>query len=344
MGEFVVMGAGVLGLSLAVTLVWRGHRVQMIERDRIGEGSSGGLVGALAPHVPENWNAKKQVQLDSLLMAGGFWARVQATGGMDPGYGRTGRVQPLPDARAVELARARAATARALWGDAAEWVVTEDGGAMAPISGTGMYAYDTLSARMSPRRAGAALAAALVAGGGEIARGDTAPRGIPVIWATGAQGLMDLGADLGCDMGGAVKGQSALLRHDARDAPQVFAEGLHIVPHADGTVAVGSTSERQFDDPAACDEQLEALIARARSLCPCLTDAPVIDRWAGLRPRAPSRAPMLGPWPGRAGQFVLNGGFKIGFGMAPVLARMMADLLEGRDTLPAGFRVQDNLK
>ena len=26
--------------------------------------------------------------------------------------------------------------------------------------------------------------------------------------------------------------------------------------------------------------------------------APVIDRWAGLRPRAASRAPMLGAWPG----------------------------------------------
>jgi len=53
---------------------------------------------------------------------------------------------------------------------------------------------------------------------------------------------------------------------------------------------------------------------------------------------------MLGPWPDRPGHFVLNGGFKIGFGMAPKLAELAADLLlEGRDLVPEGFRVSDNL-
>jgi glycine/D-amino acid oxidase-like deaminating enzyme len=53
---------------------------------------------------------------------------------------------------------------------------------------------------------------------------------------------------------------------------------------------------------------------------------------------------MLGPWPGRPGQFVANGGFKIGFGLAPGVARVMADLvLEGRDGIPEGCRVEDSL-
>ncbi|MEO5615955.1 MAG: FAD-dependent oxidoreductase, partial [Cypionkella sp.] len=38
--------------------------------------------------------------------------------------------------------------------------------------------------------------------------------------------------------------------------------------------------------------------------------------------------------------FVANGGFKIGFGMAPKVAEVMVDLvLEGRDAIPEGFRV-----
>jgi glycine oxidase len=75
-----------------------------------------------------------------------------------------------------------------------------------------------------------------------------------------------------------------------------------------------------------------------------LQDAPVVERWAGLRPRSRSRAPMLGPWPGRPGHYIANGGFKIGFGMAPKVAEVMADLLlEGRDAIPEGFRVEDNL-
>ncbi len=77
---------------------------------------------------------------------------------------------------------------------------------------------------------------------------------------------------------------------------------------------------------------------------PLLADAPVVDRWAGVRPRARSRAPMLGAWPGRDGHFIANGGFKIGFGMAPKVAEVMADLvLEGRDTIPDGFRVEASM-
>jgi glycine oxidase len=48
----------------------------------------------------------------------------------------------------------------------------------------------------------------------------------------------------------------------------------------------------------------------------------------------------LGEWPGRTGHFIANGGFKIGFGMAPKVAQVMVDLvLEGRDAIPDDFRV-----
>lgn len=346
MAEFAVMGAGVFGLCAAFSLARRGARVVVVERDRVGAGASGGVVGALAPHVPEQWNAKKAFQFDSLIMAEGFWADVARIGGQDAGYARLGRVQPLADDAAVSLADARNEGAKMLWQGLAEWRVcaADTVPGLRLRSPTGMVVHDTLTARLSPRRAGAALVAAITALGGEIRRGDTPPTGLPVIWATGAAGLQALGDDLGVQMGGAVKGQAALLAADWRDAPQVFAEGLHLVPHADGTLAIGSTSERVFDAPDTTDDQLETLINRARALSPDLAHAPVLSRWAGLRPRSPSRAPMLGEWPGRPGQYVMNGGFKIGFGMAPKLAECMADLLlDGRDAIPQGFRVSDNL-
>ena len=53
---------------------------------------------------------------------------------------------------------------------------------------------------------------------------------------------------------------------------------------------------------------------------------------------------MLGPWPGRPGHFIANGGFKIGFGMAPKVGEVMADLvLTGQDARPRGFAVEDSL-
>ena len=344
MAQITVMGAGILGLAAAWAMARRGARVRVIESARVGAGSSGGLVGALAPHVPEQWNAKKAFQLDSLLMAQAFWRDVVTAGGVDPGYARLGRVQPLADEGAVALARQRGEQARDLWQGRAEWRVVDRAPGLPLASATGLYVLDTLTARLSPRGAARALVAALAARGVTVEPGHEAPAGV-VLWATGVQGLAALGADLGRTMGGGVKGQAALLGADWRDAPQLFAEGLHVVPHAEGTVAVGSTSERMFDAPDSVDDQLEALIARVRALSPALRDAPVIDRWAGVRPRAPSRAPMLGAWPGRPGWFVLNGGFKIGFGMAPKLAELAADLLlDGADAVPPGFRVEDNLR
>ncbi len=347
MASVTVMGAGVLGLSAAFVLARRGARVRVVERTRVGAGASGGVVGALAPHAPERWDALKQFQFDSLMMAPDFWAEVAEIGGTDPGYARLGRVQPLADDAAVARAQARAETARALWQGLADWRVVPVGEApgMAVQSASGLVVFDTLGARLSPRAALAALEAALAALGTRVEPGEAPPPGADaVVWATGAAGLADLSAALEAPAGVPVKGQAALLAADWRDAPQLYAPGLHVVPHADGLVAVGSTSEREFAKADATDDQLDAVIARARALCPALARARVVERWAGLRPRARSRRPMLGAWPERPGHFVLNGGFKTGFGMAPKLADVIVRLLlDADDRRPEGFGVEASL-
>ncbi|NIY95819.1 FAD-binding oxidoreductase [Salipiger sp. HF18] len=342
--DVTVRGAGIFGLSIAWSCLRGGATVRVVDPYGLGAGSSGGLVGALAPHVPENWNPKKAFQLESLLMAEAFWHAVEAEGGVSPDYARSGRLQPVADDAALELARARALTARELWGDAAVWelIRADDAGPWAPLSPSGWLIRDTLSARMSPRRAGAALQAALAVRGVEIVP-EAEDEGA-VLWATGWRGLLDLSQALGRPAGTGIKGQSVLLRHDAGEVPQVFAGGLHIVPHHDGTVALGSTTEREFDDPSSTDDQCDALVERAVAAMPVLHGAEVVERWAGARPRARSRAPMLGPWPDRPGHYIANGGFKIGFGMAPKVAEVMTALmLDGRDTIPDGFRVEDSL-
>jgi len=344
MVDVTIRGAGIFGLSIAWECLQRGARVRVVDPHGVGAGASGGVVGALAPHVPENWNDKKEFQLRSLLLAEGFWADVEAIGGLSAGYARTGRLQPLADERAMDLARAREVTAAELWQDAANWQVLRavDVGGWAPLSPTGWLVHDTLTARMHPRAAGKALAAAITMRDGEIVQ-EASDEGA-VIWAAGLWDLERISANLGRDVGNGVKGQGAVLRFDAAERPQIFADGVHIVPHADGTVAVGSTSEREYCDPNATDAQLDSVLEKARAVVPDLRNAPVVERWAGERPRARSRAPMLGAHPICEGQFIANGGFKIGFGMAPGVARLMANLvLDERDEIPDAFRPEASL-
>jgi len=341
MADLTVHGAGVFGLTIAWVALTRGARVRVVDPEGPGGGASGGIVGALQPHTPNQWNDKKQFQLESLLIAESFWRDVEATSGIPTGYARTGRLQPLSGDREVALARQRIADAKRNWGDTAIWQVIdgEAAGDWRPPSPTGLYLRDTLSALIHPRHACESLVAAIRARGGDIGTETTAAD--TVVWATGWQGLSDLSRAFDRPVGNGVKGQAALLRHDAASRAQIFANGIHIVPHLDRTTAIGSTSERDFDDPRATDDQLDDVIQSATELMPVLKGARVIERWAGVRPRATTRAPVLGAWPDRPCHFVANGGFKIGFGVAPKVAEVMCDLiLDGTDRIPDAFRLE----
>ncbi len=343
MVDVTIRGAGIFGLSVAWACVRRGARVQIIDPNGPGTGASNGILGALAPHVPENWNDKKAFQFESLLLAQPFWAEVEAISGLPSGYARAGRLQPIADDRQLTLARDRAQSAAALWQDQAAWTVErEDPDNWGPVTPTGWLIRDTLSARLHPRMACRSLAAALDTLGAHIV--PDAPDAGRVVHATGITDLSALNAAFNKTVGTPVKGQAAVLDHDARDLPQVFGDALHIIPHADGTTAIGSTTERDFSDPASTDQQLDALIDKARALVPALSNVRIRLRWAGQRPRTRSRAPMLGPHPLHPGQFIANGGFKIGFGMAPKVGEVMADLILNRtDTIPEGFRPEASL-
>lgn len=148
-------------------------------------------------------------------------------------------------------------------------------------------------------------------------------------------------------LGQGVKGQAALLRADLDPAnPVVFLDGIYVVAHEGGFAAIGSTSENRFDDPHSSDSRLDEVIARARALIPSLRDAAVIERWAGIRPKAIGRDPLVGPVPGHDNVVALTGGFKISFGMAHRLADSALDFVKGTVVapLPANFTLAGQLE
>jgi glycine oxidase len=354
--DVIVVGGGIFGLNCAYAAARDGLYVCVLEAESPGAGASGGIVGALSPHQPLGWSPKKQIQLDALILADSFWADVGLAGGLHPGYARTGRYLPIGTPRALEKMAAQRDAAREAWPEAFCWQIVPPGELpswLDPAAFPLGAVFESLSARLHPRRALAALTAAIASLGGEIRTHVRVVRVEPdfaevddgrieadaIVVAAGLGGP-DLVRPILPGTGGiGVKGQAALLSECADPpAAMVCSDGVYIVPHADGTVAVGSTSEKLFADPTATDDQLDALIARARRLCPGLAEARILERWAGVRPRGPAADPIVGPVPDWPNVFVANGGFKTGFGFAPLIGRAVADMIAGRPhQLPAGF-------
>lgn len=353
--DVAVVGGGIFGLASAWCCARRGLRVALFDKGRVGGAASGGIVGAMAPHVPEQWNPKKQFQFEALSSADAFWSEVDAASGLSSGFGRIGRLVPVTDERGLALAQSRVQGAEELWGGRFDWqhlpcghdLIARDA---APFG----VVHDTLSARIYPAQACASLHAALLRAGvsvfehhpveaistGELSGSWGSAQADRIIIASGVEGFAMIEGWTGRRAGSGVKGQAALLECDLGNTPQVYADGIYIVPHANGTVAIGSTSENKYDDPATTDQQLDAILERARATCPTLAAAPVMQRWAGLRPKARKRDPMLGPVPGQEGVFAAMGAFKIGFGIAHKVGGVLADYATGAPVdLPDSFTV-----
>lgn len=329
MANITVIGAGVYGLSCALALLKDGHHVRVLEKGRIGQGASGGLVGALSPHVPEDWNCRKQFQLGALISAEKHWAEVEALSGLSSGYGRVGRYIPLDDAYEAEKARGRCAGAGQLWPHTFQWQVQPEAPYIAPEAAPYGVVHETLSARISPRLACAALAGAVVKSGGEIIENHAVktPEGISIIAAgIGSEPL--LAPYIGENKIRGVKGQSALFSGGLpAGSPVIYGNGVYIIPHADGTVAVGATSENKFAEAASTDELLDTVLAKAIAIVPALGTAELIERHAGLRPRAPKPEAMLGQLDEHT--FVATGGFKTGLGNAHAIAAALVSIVRG---------------
>ena len=360
MSELLVVGGGIMGLWAARAAAQRGMTVRLVDGKGIGSGASGGLLGALMPHMPDRWNAKKQFQFDALVTIEEEIAALEAQTGLSTGYRRTGRLIPLPKPHLRDIALRHEEDARGRWRAADRqfhWHVKEqgpDGWPGAEAAAHGMV-FDTLAARVSPRRMIEALHAALLhAPNAHVDEGRGVRRIEPehgraelddgtridfkhciIAAGVGSFQLIDDVSMLPTGTSGtAVKGQAALLRAEIDPAlPVIFADGVYIIAHDDGHVAVGSTSENSFADPLSTDEQLEDLLRRARMLAPRLAGAEVVERWAGLRPKATGREPMAGRHPDHQNVSVLTGGFKVSFGIAHRLARFVVDEIAGLPTI-----------
>ncbi|HZN07421.1 MAG TPA: glycine oxidase ThiO [Pyrinomonadaceae bacterium] len=128
-----------------------------------------------------------------------------------------------------------------------------------------------------------------------------------------------------------IRGQ--MISFDAR--PQlcrhvIYTPRGYIVPRRDGRLLAGSTSEDAGFAKHVTAGGIGAILAHAQEISPAIANLPIVDTWAGLRPRAPDNLPLLGPCDEIGGLFYATGHYRNGILLAPITGELIAEaVVEG---------------
>jgi glycine oxidase len=355
--DIIVAGAGVIGLACALELRRRGANVIVLERGQPMREASWAAAGMLAACDPENPSALLELAVHSQELYDGFLRHIETLSGIAVPYRSQETLQqlvrdhslppnrppPLPHHRELSPAEAE----RHL-----------------PGLSSGGHRFLLLPERsLDPRDLCLAMPLAARAAGIEI-RSGVAVRSVSLI-SNGVRvetddGGVEAGSYLNCmgawagareygfcqgtpDAGTTIvprKGQMAMVRMPKpRDLTSVIrSKAAYLVPRGDGCVVVGATVEDAGFDKQVSPQALQALLGRAAALWPALREAPIVDRWAGLRPGTTDDLPLIGrAESGPAGRtggatarcFIAAGHFRNGILLAPATADVVASLMAG---------------
>jgi len=354
-----IIGAGIIGLSLAFELAFRrGTQVTLFDTRACGRGASWAAAGMIAPAFEAAAEAGVHPRLfDLCLESANLWpdfaAEIERASGLPSGF------EPAP-ALAVAMEAGEAAHLAAIGrvlaarGVAHRALSGEDVRRLEPaLSGEVLGGLELeTDTRVDNRRTVTALLAALVAnprvsfvdgpaplrssGGRIVLEGHDAVI-VAAGWETSVIKVEEQGAlyslvnwdtaldDIDCH-GGQMLSVAA-----GEGAPRrvVRAGHVYLVPRG-GQVVIGATMEtgRVIDTPE--DEVIEALRAEGVKLCPALAGALVTERWAGVRPGTPDHAPFIGETAAPC-VYVAAGHYRNGILLAPVTAQIIADQILGQD-------------
>jgi glycine oxidase len=130
-----------------------------------------------------------------------------------------------------------------------------------------------------------------------------------------------------------VKGQMLCLAMPSREFIRhvIRTNEVYLIPRSDGRLLVGATVEEAGFDKRTIPETIQRLHHAALKLVPKLADARILEDWAGLRPGIPDNLPILGATE-TPGYYVATGHFRDGILLAPITAQIMANVIAGRAT------------
>lgn len=131
-----------------------------------------------------------------------------------------------------------------------------------------------------------------------------------------------------------VKGQMILFKTKPNWIQRIIlSQGHYAIPRKDGLLLFGSTLEHTGFNKATTTQAYDSLKDLAYTMIPSLSDYPIENHWAGLRPGSPDGVPTISAHPNIKGLFINAGQFRNGVVMAPASARLLVDLMLEQDTI-----------
>jgi glycine oxidase len=357
--DLLVIGGGVIGLSIAWRARENGMNVTVLERDSLGSGTSRVAAGMLAPVAEVEFGESGRRVLELGLRSAELWPQfaeqLQQAADTDVGFLRTGTLLLARDEdEARELERQIAfreslglTTERLRASEAREREPALAPGVRLALEAPSDHSVDprvVLDAlSVACRAAGVVLCERAPVARIETQVGDERVAGVllcdgervvaeRVVVAAGAWSgeLEGIPANARVPVR-PVRGQLLRLRDPSGPGllrRVVRFEGGYIVPRADGRYVLGATVEERGFDVEPDVGGIYELLRDAHELVPGVSELKIEELCVGLRPGTPDNAPAIG-WGAPEGLLWATGHHRNGILLAPLTAQLVVALLAG---------------
>ncbi|MEU0893901.1 glycine oxidase ThiO [Streptomyces massasporeus] len=354
--DVLVIGGGIIGLVTAWRSAQRGFTTALVDPEP-GGGAAQVAAGMLAAVTELHYGEQTLLGLNlaSARRYPDFAAELTELTGQDLGYRRCGTLAVALDADdRAHLRELHALQQQS--GLESQWLSGRECRRLEPMLAPGVRGGLRVDGdhQIDPRRLAGALVAACERAGVVFHRTwaerltVARDRATGVVLADGTEAaagqVVLAGGSLSGRLAGVpqdvlppvrpVKGQVLRLTMPRRHGPflsrtvRAVVRGSHVylVPRASGELVVGATSEELGWDTTVTAGGVYELLRDAHELVPGITELPLTETRAGLRPGSPDNAPLLGPT-GLEGLLLATGHYRNGVLLTPVTGDAMAHVL-----------------
>lgn len=347
--DVIVIGAGIIGCSIAYEATGRGASVTLVDPRGAGFGATQASAGVLAPYIEGHHDPTlTRLGARSLALYDAFMARVDAEAEERVLYRRSGTLETAFDDEMVAVLRGNGERLRSRGLDA-EWL---DGSAVREaepqlsaearggllIRDHGFVAATGLTVALASilRRRGAETVSAhtvrIVPDAG-VVRVETSAgtfRAPTVVLAAGSwSGRISVEGAPPAPIK-PVRGQLLYLAWPGERLKRVlWGQRCYLVPWDDGSLLVGATVEDAGFDERATVAGVRDLLDAACDVVPHAWQAGFSGARVGLRPATPDELPIIGRSARVPGLLYATGHYRNGILLTPLTAQLVSNLIVG---------------